>query len=38
MPMTPTLTREEIDALKREIQEQREKREKHIRHAVNPGR
>jgi HAMP domain-containing protein len=35
--MTPNPTKEEIDALEREIQEQREEREKHIRLAVNPG-
>jgi len=36
--MTPNPTKEEIDALEREIQQQRKKREKHIRRAVNPGR
>ena len=36
--MTPNPTKEEIDALEREIQEQREKRESQVRRAVNPGR
>ena len=36
--MTPNPTKEEIDALEREIQEQREKRERQVRHAVNPAR
>jgi hypothetical protein len=35
---TPNPTKEEIDALEREIQEQREKRERSIRRAVNPER
>ena len=34
--MTPNPTKEEIDALEREIQEQREKRESQVRRAVNP--
>jgi hypothetical protein len=36
--MTPNPTKEEIDALEREIQQQHKKREKHLRRAVNPGR
>jgi hypothetical protein len=36
--MTPNPTEEEIDALEREIQEQREKRERQVRRAVNPKR
>lgn len=36
--MTANPTKEEIDALEREIQEQRKKREKHVRRAVNPER
>jgi len=36
--MTPNPTKEEIDALEREIQQQRKKRERLVRHAVNPGR
>lgn len=36
--MTPNPTKEEIDALEREIQQQRKKRESRVRHAVNPGR
>ena len=37
MNMTANPTKEEIDALEREIQQQRKKRENHIRRAVNPG-
>ena len=36
--MTPNQTKEEIDALEREIQQQRKKRERLVRRAVNPGR
>ena len=36
--MTPNPTKQEIDALEREIQEQNKKREQHIRRAVNPKR
>ena len=36
--MTPSPTKEEIDALEREIRQTRKQREKHIRRAVNPGR
>ena len=36
--MTPNPTKEEIDALEREVQKQRKERERHVRHAVNPGR
>ena len=36
--MTPNTTKEEIDALEREIQQQRKKRERLVRRAVNPGR
>jgi hypothetical protein len=36
--MTPNPTKEEIDALEREIQQQRKKREKHLHRAVNPAR
>ena len=36
--MTPNPTKEEIDALEREIQQQRKKRERRVRHAVNPTR
>jgi hypothetical protein len=36
--MTPNPTKEEIDALEREIQQQRKKRERLVRRAVNPGR
>lgn len=35
--MTPNPTKEEIDALEREIQQQRKKRERRVRHAVNPA-
>ena len=35
--MTPNLTKEEIDALKQELQEQREKQAKRVKRAVNPG-
>ena len=34
--MTPNPTKEEIDALEREIKQQRKQREKHLRRAVNP--
>ena len=36
--MTPNPTKEEIDALEREIQQQRKKRERRVRRAVNPAR
>ena len=36
--MTANPTKEEIDALEKEIQEQREKRAKRVRRAVNPAR
>jgi hypothetical protein len=36
--MTPNPTKEEIDALEREIQQQRKKRDRMVRRAVNPGR
>ena len=36
--MTPNQTKEEIDALEREIQQQSKKRERLVRRAVNPGR
>jgi hypothetical protein len=36
--MTPNPTKEEIDALEREIQQQRKKRENRVHRAVNPGR
>lgn len=36
--MTPNPTKEEIDALEREIQQQRKKRERLVHRAVNPGR
>ena len=38
MTHTPNPTKEEIDALEREIQQQRKKRERLVRRAVNPGR
>lgn len=38
MSVTPNPTKEEIDALEREIQQQRKKRERLVRRAVNPGR
>jgi len=34
--MTPNPTKEEIDALEREIQQQRKKRDRMVRRAVNP--
>ena len=34
--MTPNPTKEEIDALEREIQEQEEKKREHTRRAVDP--
>ena len=36
--MTPNPTREEIEALEREIQQQQKKRERRVRRAVNPER
>ena len=36
--MTPNPTKAEIDALEREIQQQRYKRESRVHRAVNPGR
>jgi hypothetical protein len=36
--MTPNPTKEEIDALEREIQQQRKKRESRVHRAVNPIR
>ena len=36
--MTPNPTKEEIDALEREIQQVRKQREKHMHRAVNPAR
>ena len=36
--MTPNPTKEEIDALEREIQQQRKKRERLVRRTVNPAR
>ena len=36
--MTPNPTKDEIDALEREIQKQRKERERRVRHAVNPAR
>ena len=36
--MTPNPTKEEIDALEREIQQQRKKCESRVHRAVNPGR
>ena len=38
MAYTPDPTREEIDALEREIQQQRKQRESRVHRAVNPGR
>ena len=34
--MTPNPTKEEVDALEREVQKQRKERERRVRHAVNP--
>ena len=34
--MTPNPTKEEIEALEREIHQQQKKRERRVRHAVNP--
>ena len=34
--MTPTPTREEFDAIEREIREQKNQRERHVQRAVNP--
>lgn len=34
--MTPNPTKEEIDALEREVQKTRKERERRVRHAVNP--
>ena len=36
--MTPNPTKAEIDALEREIQQQRKKRESRVHRAVNPAR
>ena len=36
--MTPNPTKQEIDALEREIQQQRKKRESRVHRTVNPGR
>jgi len=36
--MTPNPTKEEIDALEREIQQSRKQRESRVHRAVNPGR
>ena len=36
--MTPNPTKEEIDALEREIQQQRKQRDRMVHRAVNPGR
>ena len=36
--MTANPTKEEIDALEQELQEQREKQSKRVRRAVNPQR
>ena len=36
--MTPNPTKEEIDALERDIQEQKQKSREHIHRAVNPER
>lgn len=36
--MTANPTKEEIDALEQEVQEQREKQAKRVRRAVNPAR
>jgi hypothetical protein len=36
--MTPNPTKAEIDALEREIQQQRKKRDRMMRRAVNPQR
>ena len=36
--MTANPTKEEIDALEREIQQQRKKHESRVHRAVNPGR
>ena len=36
--MTPNPTKEEIDALEREIQQQRKKRDRMIRRTINPAR
>ena len=36
--MTPNPTKEEIDALERDIQQQRKKRERRVHRAVNPAR
>lgn len=36
--MTPNPTKEEIDALEREVRQARKERERRVRHAVNPSR
>lgn len=36
--MTPNPKKEEIDALERDIQQQRKKRDRLVHRAVNPGR
>ena len=36
--MTPNPTREEIDALEREVRQARKERERRVRHTVNPQR
>ena len=38
MDMTPNPTKEEIDALEREIQQQQKQRSRRVRRAVNPER
>ena len=38
MNMTPNPTKEEIDALEREIQKQQKQRNRRVRRAVNPER
>ena len=38
MNMTPNPTKEEIDALEREIHQQHKKRERRVKMAVNPQR
>ena len=38
MSMTPNPTKEEIDALEREIHQQHKKRERRVKMAVNPQR
>ena len=36
--MTPNPTKEEIDALEREVRQARKERERRVRRAVNPAR